>query len=148
MKRSRSYLFILPVIFFTAVSCNHSHDHSEDTTDKVQNESKTNQKLVLNNGKKWNANAETTNGILAMQKIVSDYASGNKTPKTKMGTELQKELDGIFQQCTMKGEAHGQLHHYLVPLIEMVDATKDKEISDQQLKNLQAHLNKYNQYFK
>ncbi|NJN26916.1 MAG: hypothetical protein HC819_13510 [Cyclobacteriaceae bacterium] len=70
--------------------------------------------VELNDGKKWTANPETTQGIDAMIGQVEAYKSGDDISLLK--EKLENEFKMIFQQCTMTGEAHEQLHNYLIPL--------------------------------
>lgn len=101
--------------------------------------------VQLDNGKTWEANPETTEGIQAMASIVEgfDRATGDVAV---LKEELQAEFSGIFAKCTMTGEAHEQLHNYLVPVKHMLDSLGN-DPSDAQLADLRAYLGTYGNYF-
>lgn len=134
-----------------AVSCgtaepSHDHGHGHATVqaaDKVVAE--VDHRVQLDHGHTWAANAETTAGIAAMQALVGNFdpAQGDAT-LLKEG--LTAAFKGIFAKCTMTGEAHDQLHNYLIPLKGMLDdlgAVPDAA----QLQALGQYLGTYKQYF-
>ena len=107
--------------------------------------------VTLNNGERWDANPETTQGVMKMAKMVESFpddASPVDYHTLKIG--LEEEFGTILRKCTMKGEAHDQLHNYLVPLREMFsdlasdDATRSKIAVDK----LRYHLRSYGDYFR
>lgn len=103
-------------------------------------------KLVLNNGNKWQANKESTEGIQKMLTLVNVYLSkGNLNSKALSGN-LEKEFTAILQKCTMKGEAHIQLHNYLLPLKNKIDKLKGNS-NLKSVKEIEAYLNDYKNYF-
>ncbi|MFZ2897609.1 MAG: hypothetical protein WA004_03250 [Saprospiraceae bacterium] len=101
--------------------------------------------VELDNGKRWQANPETTAGIAKMQTILANY-EGRNTPEDRkaMREELEAAFQDIFAQCTMKGEAHDQLHNYLFPMKDLFGRI---ESSDEAVGELKAHLGEYGGYF-
>lgn len=107
--------------------------------------------VQLDNGKRWQANPETTAGIAEMQAILVRYEgkTSDAAGRQSLRQELEVAFQDIFKQCTMKGEAHNQLHNYLAPmnpLFERIDGAiaADSEAAIQQLKE---HLAEYATYF-
>jgi hypothetical protein len=123
---------ILFLALITIAACQESH---EGHAAAVQ----------LDNGKRWQANPETTAGIAKMQAILANY-EGRNTPEDRkaMRGELEAAFSDIFAQCTMKGEAHEQLHNYLLPMKELFGQI---ESSDEAVGKLKAHLGEYGGYF-
>lgn len=107
--------------------------------------------MELNDGKRWEANKETTSGIKNMEKLVIGFTKMNDVKEYKDLTEkLNEEFQGIFDNCTMTGTAHDQLHNYLVPIIDYLKDLKSddlKECKDSYGK-LKVHLAEYDKYFK
>ena len=109
-----------------------------------------NMNVKLNKGAKWEANIETTNGIGAMLGMVNEMP---ETPTLEDYKALQKRLatrfQQIFQECTMTGEAHEQLHNYLIPLKEKLDQLKagDLETCRKVLPDIREYLGKYSHFF-
>ncbi len=112
--------------------------------------------LTLNNGEKWEANIETTEGIDKMEKLIYefhefysiDYANLEEIHNLNSG--LKKEFNKIIKSCNMEGEAHEQLHHYIKPILlnyfKKID-TDDIDLARKGLKDLNKHLNEYKNYF-
>ena len=76
----------------------------EETAHKDEN------KVQLNDGVRWAANAETTEGVNNMIKITDLFTTTENEEAFKTLTDsLEAEFAMIFKKCTMKGEAHNQL---------------------------------------
>ncbi len=107
--------------------------------------------VVLDNGNKWAANPETTTGINNMINMVEAFASSDDSQAyKKLESTLSDEFTMIFKNCTMQGEAHNQLHNYLLPIKDLFDGLKSKELKTQQdsFEKLKNHLNLYATFFK
>jgi hypothetical protein len=106
--------------------------------------------VELNDGMKWIANMETTKGIWEIQGLANELNANStiedfREASKKMVIHFQK----ILQKCTMKGEAHNQLHNYLMPLKEKIDflGTADLTNCRRMVPGLQDYLMKYSYYF-
>ena len=106
--------------------------------------------VKLNKGAKWEANVETTNEVGAMVGMVNELPVN---PSDEDYKALQKKLpisfQTIIQKCTMKGEAHQQLHNYLMPLKEKIDMLKDSDlaVSKKLASDIKDYLLKYSHFF-
>jgi len=124
---------------FTFFSACNQHSH------KVE-------ELVLNDGEKWEANSETTQGIDNMKTILANFSesSSDASSREDLKKALETEFGNIFKQCTMTGEAHDQLHHFLFPMKELFNKiASDKETEGKEaIKHLKKHLDIYGNYFK
>jgi len=104
----------------------------------------------LDNSERWQANKETTEGVIKMQTILNDFS---KTASTEEYKTLKIDLEGafseVFQKCTMKGESHNQLHNYLKPMLPMFDALEsmDSKVREKNYDILGMHLMGYINYF-
>lgn len=100
--------------------------------------------VELDNGKKWTANAETTEGINNMIAIIENNADAPELKK-----QLKDEFNLIFKNCTMKGEAHNQLHNFLLPMKQMIDKIDEEQSNIRQIniKSLSEYLATYKNYF-
>jgi len=111
---SRLFLILLITGFY---SCKQSEYH-KDIKEEITIEQETDFQfpaVSLNDGQLWEANPETTQGIKNMQQLMADFSidSGNSE---ELIVHLKDEFALIFKKCTMTGEAHEQLHNYLIPL--------------------------------
>ena len=106
--------------------------------------------VALNDGQKWAANTETTQGIANMMKRIQSIPQAPTVEDYKaLQVALDNEFNSILQNCTMTGEAHDQLHNYLMPLKEMINQLGSNSIDDnkQILASLNQHLSRYGSYF-
>jgi hypothetical protein len=100
--------------------------------------------MQLNAGERWLANKETTEGIKMMTEIVQNQAVYVSADSLK--NSLEAEMNKIFQKCTMKGEAHEQLHSYLFPLKEKI-AALEEDNQEKGIMDIDSYLSKYLHYF-
>ncbi|MCB9360486.1 MAG: heme-binding domain-containing protein [Flavobacteriales bacterium] len=108
--------------------------------------------LGLNNGEKWQANEATTIGITKMLEIINNNTADNQVTSLNVkGELLEAEMKLIFEKCDMVGEAHEQLHAFLLPLVKKFRALKEATNVDDFYtieKEIKTHLESYNTYFK
>nr|AWJ66225.1 hypothetical protein [uncultured bacterium] len=119
------------------------HDHGDGDHDHAEAESEI-PKVTLDNGKRWVANKETTEGIANMSELINKYDRANGDPKV-LKAGLEEEFALIFERCTMTGESHNQLHNYLLPIhqeLNDIDFSKTEELDE-----LKAYLGTYSNYF-
>ena len=103
--------------------------------------------VQLNNGKKWDANAETTQGVNKMLLMVKDEVIKDNPDYIALKDGLNNEFNVVLDKCTMKGESHDQLHNYLLPLkakIDKLESTSNLE----QIGDIDNYLLSYSNYFK
>jgi len=100
--------------------------------------------VELNNGVKWTANVETTQSIEIMINFLQQQDA--KSSAANIKAELQNEFKLIFKNCTMTGEAHDQLHNYLLPLRDKINELNE-ENQKTAIPELQRYLKSYYTYF-
>ncbi|GGD34575.1 hypothetical protein [Flavobacterium orientale] len=101
--------------------------------------------VSLNSGKLWEANAATTEGIKNMQEVMAAYTIETGDAE-KLVADLKAEFAMIFKKCTMTGEAHDQLHNYLLPLKTRIDNLSE-EVTAENTADIKTYLNDYFNYF-
>ncbi len=145
---------LIVVVFLFTYSCSPcsdegNHDKTEHT-EKSDKHSAEDGKLVLNNGKPWDTQVEMTNRVKNMTQLLNDFSDyDNVDAYKKLSTALSHEFDMIFKECTMTGEAHNQLHNFLIPVKDMLEALNSSDVQKckQGYEHLKAHLSEYNTYF-
>jgi len=144
-----SKLVMALVAVAVMIACTHDAKHDEHAKHEEVHAAATNE-LVLNNGAKWQANPETTAGVLNMIQFMNEFV-GKENPEAykELSVMLLNEFELIFKQCTMKGDAHTQLHNFLLPMKESFEIFNSGELEQQQAEfaKLTAHLAKYEQFF-
>jgi len=136
MKRVTA--FLITTLVFLGLGCKEktteTHTHDDQAVVK------------LDGGKKWLANAETTQGIQSMIVLTDGYLANPSPDLNLMKENLTSELTGIFQKCTMKGESHDQLHNYLLPLKKKIEALSSSG-DVQTVEDIKIYLETYKDYF-
>ena len=106
--------------------------------------------VSLNQGKKWVANAETKEGINKMAALLDAFPNPPQPDDfLTLKVNLETEFNQVIQQCTMTGEAHEQLHNYLMPMAEMISQLNPKDVnhSGSVKEKLKQHLDEFGNYF-
>jgi len=97
---------------FLGMACHGDHKVEEDHAaheNAAPNESPEALKIALNDGAKWEMDAHTRDMFKAMTERVE--AAGDAKD---VGVALSADLEKLIQGCTMTGEAHNQLHAFLI----------------------------------
>lgn len=115
------------------------HSHDEATADGI----------TLNNGDKWVADKHTNDKVSEMKNEIANYKKSNDYEK--LTTNLEADVKELIKGCTMDGEPHNQLHHWLEPYLGMVKGMKEANSdADKSAKvaEIETSLNQYTEYFK
>ncbi len=130
--------FLITSLVFVSVGC------KEKTTETHNHHGQTSVELAGN--KKWQANAETTQGIQSMIVLTDTYLANPVPDLNPLKENLMSELTGIFQKCTMKDESHDQLHNYLLPLKKKLETLNSSD-DVQAVEDIKMYLETYKDYF-
>jgi hypothetical protein len=98
--------------------------------------------IELDNGEKWIVDRAMLEYIIAMEIAVKDFGPDGDISKLK--AMMKDNLKGVTSNCTMEGQAHAELHKWLIPLMESVDDVDDKESTER----LKQHFMTFHTYFK
>jgi hypothetical protein len=145
MKIAFQFVIILFVIGLHSCQQKDNQKGSVEKTEVEQEDDFQFSAVSLNEGQLWEANAETTLGIKNMQQLIADYSTENGNTE-ELITNLQAEFAMIFKKCTMTGEAHEQLHNYLIPLKFKIENFSEGKI-DKNSDDIEKYLKDYFNYF-
>lgn len=105
--------------------------------------------IQLNNGEKWKVDENMMIHIRQMEKDVNEFNGKNLADYKILSEKLKTNLDLLTSGCTMTGQAHDELHKWLVPFIDLVnefaEVKIEKDASEyyQKIKVSFTSLNKY-----
>lgn len=101
--------------------------------------------ISLENDEPWIANIETTQGVAKMLNLVQGFSRDYSV----LQSNLEYEFQILFLKCSMTGEAHNQLHNYLIPMVVIFEdiAKDDVEVSALAVEKLKLHLQGYSLFF-
>ena len=137
------------VLFFVCAACenDNSKNQSGELTQNISKETPsliTEQTINLNDGKKWVVDTAMMVYILAMETDIQAYSHSKETER--LSDSLQTNIRRLTASCTMKGQAHDELHKWLLPFIATADSLKEKR-GENCLKNLESALKRFHLYF-
>ncbi len=115
---------------------NHHHDESEA--------------IELNNGQKWKVDSNMIRHIRNMENDVIFFTKLEQKDYKTLSVKLQTNIDLLTSNCTMKGQAHDELHKWLLPYIDLVQelsVAKDESEAAKQFEKIQTSYQTFNQYF-
>ncbi len=115
------------------------HQHNNET-----------QIIELNNGVKWKVDDNMLVHIRNMENDVQAFTTTEQKDFGLFADKLQKNIDLLTSNCTMKGKAHDELHKWLLPYIDLVNElseTEDQAEAAKQFQNIQTSFTTFNQYF-
>ena len=152
MKKTTQLFLAITIIFFT-ISCKKSNEKKSIQEQPQQIEAQHYnevEELKLNDGNLWEANAETTDGIHTMLQLMSDFPEVESAEAyATLKTNLDAQFKTIIKECTMTGEAHDQLHLFIVPMRDLFNGLTASDIENNKahFNKLNAHLKSYKNYF-
>lgn len=106
--------------------------------------------IQLDNGNKWAANLETTEGITKMLQQIESSNPRTIEDYQNLASQLNTEKNFVIKECTMKGPSHDNLHIFLHPLIEKIEALKNVSTTTEGTEitqSIKENLTNYGNYF-
>lgn len=163
MKKTSLYSFL--VIAFLLAACKNQNQEiteSKESTEIIHENTDAHHEselaldnewiheIQLDNGKKWQANIETTQGVQKMMNLIEETKTESVEDYHQLASKLNDEKNIIIKECDMEGPSHDNLHVFLHPLIDKIAALqKTESVEDaQNLKeSIKENLKKYSDYF-
>lgn len=116
---------------------NHHHDDESEA-------------IELNNGEKWKVDANMITHIRTMENDINHFANVEQKDFKSLAEKLQANIDLLTSNCTMTGQAHDELHKWLLPYMDLVDelsVAEDKIEAEKQFQEIQSSFKTFNHYF-
>ena len=148
-------IILIPAIALFLFSCgNASNEKSEDlseieTHDEHHHDHES-EAIELNNGEKWTVDANMLTHIRTMENDVISFAKVEHKDYKVLSEKLQASIDLLTSNCTMTGQAHDELHKWLLPymdLVEELSEAEDKIEAEKQFQEIQTSITTFNHYF-
>lgn len=126
----------------------HEH-HGEDMLSHAIDNSWV-KEIKLDNGSKWDANLETNEGVEKMIVLVKSSDAKTVAGYHALASDLNEVKNFVVKECTMDGPSHDNLHVFLHPLIEKIEALGKVSTEDAGAKikeSIMENLEGYYTYF-
>ena len=85
-----------------------------------------------------------------MENDVISFAKVEQKDYKVLSEKLQASIDLLTSNCTMTGQAHDELHKWLLPYMDLVEELSEainEAEALQQFENIQTSFTTFNQYF-
>lgn len=150
---------VIAVIVMT--SCNSNTEKSteeptvvvDSTSVKTEEEHYHDEDLQLDSGKKWVVVPEMLAHIRSMEGRVNNFSKKQKPlleEHQSLAQEIKLDIEKLTSSCTMTGQAHDELHKWLVPYMELIDAystSTDMPSAQSQFTEIQKSFTVFNEFF-
>lgn len=150
-------LIVISIAILSVEACNQNTE-SDTSSEQVivkdsivsEHEHSHNEAILLDNGKKWKVVESMLVFIRNMENAVNEFESTAVKDYPALAKTIDKNIEDLTSNCTMTGQAHDELHKWLVPFIELSeDFDKAKDVSEQEriYKEFKAKFEVFNTYF-
>ncbi len=138
-------------------ACNNAAKKENSETTNVQmpdsSVSTIGDSIKLNKGAKWTVIKEMMVFIRNMESDVKSFSEiGHNDLKDfhQLAENLQKNINLLTSNCTMSGEAHDELHKWLIPYMQVVSElgeSENLENAQQIVSTIETSFKVFNTYF-
>ncbi len=104
--------------------------------------------MQLDDGAKWKANIETTEGVVKMQSLINTHSTVTIEDYHELAGKLNEVKNKLVKECTMKGPSHDNLHIWLYPLVEKIGALSEVNTLAEAAEIKQSIIDNLNSYTK
>lgn len=125
------------------------HEHHGEEMTAINNDWVN--EIKLDNGERWDANIETNEGVEKMQSLIQTSEKQSVEDYHALATDLNETKNFVVKKCTMEGPSHDNLHVFLHPLIEKIEAlgkVSTVEEGSEITASIKENLDGYYKYFK
>ena len=115
------------VIVFSSIvliACGTKGNDVESVKNTAAHSEEVEEGLSLDGGKKWIVNSETHEGMTQIKVILDNMDPLMVGDYNQVGEKCDEQTSYIISNCSMKGEAHNQLHHVLHPILDDIENLK------------------------
>ena len=147
-----SFKIVLLCLSILTVSCKNNSDGKIETevSSVAQAHAHGDEEIQLNQGQKWKVDAEMLSIIRTMENDVASFKGSELAEYISLSEKLKNNIDLLTSNCTMKGQAHDELHKWLLPYIDSVkelSEAKDETTASAQLLKVKNSFAQFNEYF-
>lgn len=148
---------IISLIVLVGVTACNSNNKTETTVKDTKTHKETNENhpdehegVQLNNGEKWEVNREMRPHILDGIFFLNEYQANNDANYLQLAERLKEKNTSLIKSCTMKGEAHDELHKWLHPhmkLIEKLSLAENSEDASEIIQEIELSFQTFKAHF-
>ncbi|MBK6374351.1 MAG: hypothetical protein WAU12_07465 [Saprospiraceae bacterium] len=114
-------IFLIPISLIIFGCSNVANEHSTNesqiivTAEHHHNE----ESIGLNNGNKWKVDTNMMTHIRNMEMDINTLEVKNTKEYAELAIKFEHNIELLTSNCTMEGQAHDELHKWLLPYIDL-----------------------------
>lgn len=142
------------ILFVSLIACKSAppEESSNETsqTSPVSEIIETPHDLKLNGTEKWTIAEEMRTYIDSIDYTLADFSGNDSAAYAQLSTDLARQTKAVISNCTMQGEAHDELHKWLLPFIDLrktLNPMAENEAKEKKVAELRAEMNNFHTYF-
>lgn len=127
---------------------------TNDTTSTEADHHNHSESIILNNGEKWKVDEHMLRFIRTIETDVVKFSSFEGEKKLpdyiSLSAQIEMNLDSLTSNCTMTGQAHDELHKWLLPFLDLNDyfsSTETVDEADSLYTEIKTSFAEFNLYF-
>src|SRR5690554_2234900 len=131
----------------------HSNEEAnlhEEQQHEAHHHEESSEPLELNQGEKWLVNDEMKPFVEKGEELVNTYVESNDTLYPGSAKHIKELNQQLITSCTMEGKSHDELHKWLHPHMELIEAlgkASSENDANMIIAKLQQSYALYHQYF-
>lgn len=151
---------IIPIALgFVLFSCGEATTEEKEVTQETvvaedEHQHDENEAIVLDNGNKWVVVPEMKAFITNIENGVVEFSKKENATfedHKSLSKLIDKNLEDLTSNCTMTGQAHDELHKWLLPFLDLASEYAESENIDEakaSFQKINQSFNEFNIYFK
>lgn len=150
MKQISLTMIMVFMVFMLLISCKEKPPKTTSIDNQLLNNNWTSE-IQLDNDFKWLANPENNEGVEKMRNEIALADLESVKDYKTLASKLNDHKNYIIKECTMEGPSHDNLHIFLHPLIDKIEALgkiNTAQEGAQLTKSIEENLKAYSDYFK
>jgi hypothetical protein len=145
------YIILLPALFLASCADNTGKQPAATTAVEEQSHhSHEEEAIELNSGQKWKVDENMMVYIVHIEKDVTGFGGSTMEEYKQLASGLDKNIEQLTSNCTMEGQAHDELHKWLLPFIELSEqfsASATEEDAAKYYGQIKLSLEDFHRYF-
>lgn len=150
MRYSKMITWISTLLFLFAIDSSTAISFTSTEVSGQNSPDQNPERIELNAGSKWQVDSNMLIHIRSMESDVADFHKSGKKDYAILSGKLLADINLLTSNCTMKGQAHDELHKWLLPYIDLVGAFSKagtNEEAQKRFHEIQRSFETFNRYF-
>lgn len=147
MKKILTLILLTPFIF----ACTNEGNEEQMPTENIEEVVVlAPHDLILNDNEKWVIDEGMRVNIDSIQHTLANFNGNDSIAYKNLSADLARQTKSVINSCTMKGQAHDELHKWLMPFIALrktIEPAGDAMNNQEIIAELKGEIEVFHTYF-